>query len=111
MKRKTIKIPIYFGDLILYQVADLEELRSKHELTKVSSYGAIMWDEVTDSGYLKYHIAFLEDVDHDIIAHESLHLVSRIFRHRGMTMDVYNDESQCYLLGWIITQCYKFLDK
>ncbi len=43
----------------------------------------------------------------DTIAHESDHLCNQLFQSIGATVDVTNDESHAYLLGWIVKQITK----
>lgn len=40
----------------------------------------------------------------DIIAHECLHVVNYIFHDRSISINTENDEAQCYLLSWVVTQ-------
>lgn len=40
----------------------------------------------------------------DTIAHESDHLCNQLFMDIGATVDVTNDESHAYLLGWTVKQ-------
>jgi hypothetical protein len=43
----------------------------------------------------------------DTIAHEADHLCNQLFKSIGATVDVDNDESHAYLLGWIVKQITK----
>ena len=43
----------------------------------------------------------------DTIAHEADHLCNQLFKSIGDTVDVNNDESHAYLLGWIVKQITK----
>ena len=43
----------------------------------------------------------------DTIAHEADHLCNQLFKSIGATVDVNNDESHAYLLGWIVKQITK----
>ena len=111
--KKTIKIPIYFGILTLHEVDDFDEIQDKYKFKDLSAFGAITFRAHHESGYMRYHLAFKKDPSHMTIAHESLHIVNNIFEDRNMVMDVRDcqDESQCYLLGWVVGECYKFLKK
>jgi hypothetical protein len=105
MKRKRIKIPIYDERLILYKCEDFKPLEKKYNLNDCSGY-----DAVTFEAHGSIIIIFSENVTPAIIAHESLHAAGYIFKAISATMDIINDEPQCYLLGWVVEQCHKFLD-
>lgn len=44
-----------------------------------------------------------------IIAHEAKHLTNHIFDIVGVDLDLYNDEPECYLLGWIVNRIHETL--
>ncbi|CAL67404.1 hypothetical protein [Christiangramia forsetii] len=46
-----------------------------------------------------------------IIAHESKHLVNNIFIDICHNLDLYNDEPEAYLLGWIVNRVHEVLNK
>lgn len=110
-KTKVIDIPIYYGDLILIQCEDLEEVFKKYELNGDSKgFEAISWKESTHKGYNQYFMAFRYDtLYHYTVAHECFHVLTNIFDDRGIEIDLINDEPAAYLIGWIVNQCYDFL--
>lgn len=114
MQKKKIKIPIYFGDLIIIQVENSEEkekIIKKYNLEILNGNEAFMFRNHHYSGYTRYIMVFEEETNPRIIAHESLHLVRCIFEDRKIFFETnYNDEAQCYLLGWIVGECHKFLN-
>lgn len=105
MKRKRIKIPIYFGSLIMYKDKDLKEIEKRYNLTDCSDCDALV---IRDGS--NFIMAFSDTVSPSIIAHEALHVVSDVFNRTGVVMDLANQEPQCYLLGWVVEQCHKFLE-
>jgi len=46
-----------------------------------------------------------------IIAHEAKHLVNRIFISICHPLCRYQDEPECYLLGWIVNRIHKMKDE
>lgn len=46
-----------------------------------------------------------------IIAHEAKHLVNFIFNDVGVELNIFNDETEAYLLGWIVDEIHKLLNK
>jgi hypothetical protein len=109
MRKKTIKIPIYFGELILLQMGNLKSIEKKYKLRSLHGIPASAFVYPKKNGYTRYIIACNYDVNARMIAHESLHTVDKIFEDRGILMDLNNDEPQAYLLGWIAGECHKFL--
>lgn len=55
-------------------------------------------DRADEVGYF----AMLQpDASADTVAHESVHIVNKIFNDRGIRLDSHNDEPQAYLTGWV----------
>lgn len=109
MRKKTIDIPIYFGELKIIKCKNLKKVYKKYDLGKYKNQGAISFGTFKN-GYTIYYIAFSTDyTDNRTIAHECLHTVGKIFYDRCIYMDITNDEPQCYLLGWLVDECNKFL--
>lgn len=101
MKKKTIKIPLYYGDLTI--------IKAK-KLSSVGKYEAVVWRDETKK-YLKLNVAFANKTTADVIAHETVHLVNHVFIHTGIKLEPYNDEAQAYLTGWFVKKITKFLKK
>lgn len=110
MKKKTIKIPIYDGKLILYQVDNWDFINQKYEhpdpLTN-RTCGTVLTN-YTKSGNSEYIVAFNSVPLNSVIAHEAKHVVNLIFRDRGILLDVDNDEPEAYFLDWVFEQIEKF---
>lgn len=45
-----------------------------------------------------------------IIAHEAKHLVNLLFGYIGHRLDMYNDEVECYLLGWCVNRIHEVVN-
>jgi hypothetical protein len=113
MQKKKIKIPIYFGDLIIIQVEnseEIEKIKKKYNIELPNSFNAFTFN-IYKKRYTRYIMVFEENCNPRMIAHESLHVVRYIFEDRKMWFETNdNDEAQCYLLGWIVGECHKFLN-
>lgn len=104
--KKVFKIPLYFGELILIQEKDLSKIIKEYDLVDVADYNGLAF-EAPVNNYARYVLAVNNNVTPKIIAHESLHIVNFICKHRGIYHDTNNDEPQAYLLGWIVEKCHK----
>lgn len=109
MKKKTVKIPLYYGEVTIIKAKKMSEVAEKYKL-KCGRFEAVVWrDEKKD--YLKLFVAFGKKIEADVIAHETVHLVNHVFIHTGIKIDEYNDEAQAYLTGWFVKTITKFLKK
>ena len=109
MKRKTIKIPIYFGTLVIYKGNNWRKIEKKYNLksTKGCLGFAFSLDEKNKPS--QFIVCVPKKYDAGVVAHEALHLTNFILKERGINADYDNDEAQAYLIGWIVTEIYKFL--
>lgn len=108
MKKKKIKIPIYFGSLIIIKVDNITDANKKYSINANESYESFCFTTENKKGSKKYYIVLKKETDISIIAHEVVHLVNYIFLHNGIELDRHNDEPQAYLTGWIFKQINKF---
>lgn len=114
MKKKTVKIPIYFGDLIIMQVKNWDKINKKFGFNVGNDNVGIAFSRTTKKGKSKYYFCSVRKYDLEIAVHESVHLCNYIFKDRGIDLDLINDEPQAYLTGWIFKQInnfYKELNK
>lgn len=111
MRIKKISIPLYSGWLILHQTDDLKEVQDKYNLTDISGCDGIAFVLEDKSGIMNYYMAFESKTTAEIIAHEALHITNYIMDRHCIRPDLINDEPQAYLLGWIVKQCDKFINK
>jgi hypothetical protein len=48
-----------------------------------------------------YYVFLPPNVAFSVIVHESVHVIGRVFRDRGVVADYNNDEVFAYYVGWI----------
>lgn len=109
--KKRFKVPIYFGTLI---VVITDDLKSAFEKEKVN-YGnqeQLFETSTAISAHcdnLYYVFLLKEFISPRVVAHEAKHVVNFIFKDTGVKLDLDNDESECYLLGWVVERIYKVI--
>ena len=107
---KKVKIPIYFGEIVVIQKNKLSNIPKKWGIDfDFHGYAATCYAKNTKSGCLRIVIAFTKPTTPEIIAHEAYHAVSYLFSHNGIKHDTNNDEQGAFILGWIVNQCDKKL--
>lgn len=111
MKTKRIKIPIYYGELILIQSNDWLEINSKYGFSLNNSFDAITFKQTKSNGQAQYFAVFGDNPTLSIIAHEAVHIVNQIYIDRQMKLDPDNDEPQAYLTGWVVGEISRFIGK
>jgi hypothetical protein len=111
MIKEEIQIPIYRGRLVMILTDDLTELNKEYNLNFTNSFGGGVFNITDEEGYTKFFVAFDNDWDNSLIAHEAVHLVNDIFKHKCIKLDPDNDEAQAYFTGWIFEKCEEFLIK
>jgi hypothetical protein len=58
-----------------------------------------------------YYVILTPTVDLGAIAHESVHLIGRIFHDMGQLADYGNDEVYAYYVGWITGEINSYIDR
>lgn len=117
---KKINIPIFSSDLYIFQGKQKtikkidKDFSINWELGNMDDYSAFAWKFPPDSKYYGYGVFFGEkfsskEAFHKEIAHECCHIKNYIFSDRLIDLDLINDETECYLLGWLVKKCVKFL--
>jgi hypothetical protein len=107
---KKIKIPIYFGELIIIQKQSLKDIHKKWAIDfDFHGYAATCYTKNTKGGCLRIVIAFMDATTPEIITHESYHALNYLFEHNGIKHQFSNDEPAAFILGWIVKQCHKYL--
>lgn len=112
MRQKRIEIPLYYGTLIIIQVEDWDWVNKRFGFDLSNSYCAMVHRIFTKKGKREYYAVFnctSEKSTPDVIAHEVVHLVNRVFLDTGIKPDLDNDEPQAYLTGWFMEQICNFL--
>ena len=106
MRKRTIKIPIYTGELVIVLDKDLSYVQNKYKTKDLRGYGAVT---IKDENKNRSYVVAFEGVDCGLIAHEVVHLVNYIFLDCGQELDRVNDEAQAYLTGWLFEEIYNFI--
>lgn len=110
MNKKKIKIPLYSGDVTIIQTDNFKKIEKKYSFESLHTLDAFMFRNPKKNGYSRYIIVFSKTIDSSVIAHECLHFVNYVFEDSNIILDIKNDEPQCYLLDWIVSECHKFLN-
>lgn len=95
-KTKTITIPIYDQVLRIVVTEDLAK-------PEFDAYVELFDDKIIV--YLK------PNTSAGTIAHEVIHIANFVFKNCYITLDIDNDEPYAYLIGYLVDQIHKFLQK
>lgn len=114
MTIKKIKIPIYFGVLIIAVSNDFCEaermLGIKTESPR-TGFDAYALNTSPPDGLSRYVVMIKPSATPNIVAHEAFHIVNMIFKDRGVMYGLDNDEHAAYFLSWVVEQIHLCLDK
>lgn len=114
MKKYSYTIPLYYGklDVIIADVFSeaVAKYNGEKDRTEVDSWEAFasIWDLTKDT---RFKIFIRPTANPAVIAHESAHIVNRLFKNIHIDLDYDNDEAFCYMLGWVVKQVHISLDK
>ncbi len=100
-----VNIPIYFGKLWIKQSEDFEKDAKLIGVTLKSGANdhlAITFKK--ESKGAGEYVIMIGKHDAAVIAHESLHVTNFILDDVHVELSITNDEPQCYLLGWVVSQ-------
>jgi hypothetical protein len=107
---KKLEIPVFHGWLYLYQGVPFDEVATRHNMVvEKDGADAMSGSDIDKNEVTAYIIAVEDNVSASSVAHEALHVVNYMMKDRDMVPDLNNDEWQCYLLGWIVRQCHKYM--
>jgi len=104
------EIPLYFGLLRIIIADDLQAANSALHLGPdeieggLGCYQAVVWDVFAPGQEHVIYAMFRGFPDVQTLAHEAKHVVNRLFRARGVVLDLFHDEPECYMLGWVAKQ-------
>lgn len=111
---KTIKhkvyIPIYGCYLTIIVTKEFEKIGKQFDSENSECASAQVGTRQDKNGINEYIYIQRPSVTFGTIAHEAKHIVNRIFRDRGQDLDLYNDEAECYLLGYITDNIHKYIN-
>ena len=112
--KRRIHIPIYGGWIVVVitDAEDLTETGKRHFNCEddLKNYGAVVLKRDTTTRSRTYPMIFsasennLPGMTPGIIAHESFHLINRLYKEIGIFHDRSDDEATCYLLSWIVNR-------
>ena len=114
MRKKVIKIPIYFGNLVMLQTNKFQKVNKSYNsnFTKEDNdiYDAVVFKD-SKKHINQYVIVVRKNPSYSVIAHETVHLVNAIFKDHGIELSLDNDEPQAYLTGWLFEKIDEVLNK
>lgn len=99
MKKRSVKIPIFTGRLVIYMI-DTKEEYNKFCKDNVDGY-------TYKDGILYYVVCIHDKSLLSTLVHESVHITNYIFKQHGLKLDVNNDEAQAYITTWVFEQIHK----
>ena len=112
---KTIKhkiyIPIYGCHLIIIVAKDINKSGKKYGFKNLKFSDAGVLTRKDKNGNKEYIYIQRSVITYGAIAHEAKHIVNRIFRDRGVKLDNFNDEAECYLLDYIVNKIHININK
>lgn len=113
MKRKKVKIPLYYGKFEITITKDLYKANKKFKINIDEEKSFFDKAAITFRSKDKRDVGILlqkANVNQsDVIAHEAVHLASYVFKGRSIEHDMYNEESYAYLVGWFTKQISEFV--
>lgn len=112
MKIKAINVPLYRGELVIIITNSVKHLKKyipdwTDKEIYASTYYALYKDKTQGYYIILNFKSPYRKIQHGTIAHESVHAAHFIMKHRGLTVDIDNDEAEAYLVEWITDQVYK----
>lgn len=113
IKTKVLTVPIYGDKFTLLLWGDDSEVKEKYFNLDVSETDGFIHNH-NGKNYMGFRVCKKKGYLYPtpgIIAHECKHAVNRIFGDIGQRLDVFNDEAECYLLGWFVNRVHEFTDK
>ena len=93
---------------------ELNRYMDKEKIDKINRFNHFI-DAYTIGNFEKnrYYMLIRNDIkiNLDVLVHECKHMVNYIFRARHVELDIYNDEPEAYLLGYLTKRVSKILVK
>lgn len=104
---KTINTPIFTVNVHICIGRTLKDAAGRHPNQPEDAGGSEAFVDRTQPGEAWM---FLEkDTSFDVVAHECLHVAHHILANVGVEPSYYNDETACYLLGYLVEETLKFM--
>jgi hypothetical protein len=123
MKHEIHRIPLYAGKLAIVVTHDANDLKKIFRedtvedtgiLEKYYLYGhclTLAHDGTTCYTILLDFESLAGPITHGTLSHEALHAVNMLFKARGISYSLDDDEHAAYLLTWITDMIYAALIK
>jgi hypothetical protein len=108
--KRSYKIPIYSGRLYIILCDSIKEA-SKKEGLNLDDTGLDLCDAVCCVRELNHCVIFEHNPTPGVIAHECKHFINYLFIQKGVELDLYNDEHECYLLEWAVNKVHEVINK
>jgi len=109
--RCKYEIPLYRGSLLVIHTEDLKSIEAEFDLEDTTEMDGFVFEQKDRNENPLYVVVFKGKPSPGVIAHESLHIVSAIYRDVHADFCLHNEEPQCYLLEWIVDQIHKTIKK
>lgn len=108
MKEVILKTPLYLVEikLIIYN----DESKINHD-SKEYQYKDRIGCVYLKDGFIILILNNYHNLTNGEIAHEAKHAVNEILLHIGASLDLNNDEHECYLLQWLIDEIDNYLNQ
>lgn len=118
MRVKKLYLELYKIRFILIESNDSKEVEEKYNLElgeDLYAHTALRSIKEKELDWSCIYLVFNTKHTHakitpGCVAHESIHAANYIFSIIGAEVDIYNDETYCYLVEWIVNQVDKFLN-
>ena len=109
--KKTLPIPIYNTSVVVYVVEHMDYMQEYLEKKKIridvtGCDGCVV--QLGHDDKFQYNIVLQKDkLSHNLIAHEIFHLGTNMTHD----IDINDDESRAWLIGYLSQEIYKILGK
>lgn len=106
--KRKVKIPLYGGILSIVISSDPNAHGAAKRHFKLDDKALEFYDAVClGSDCEVMPVIFSRKITPGLIAHESLHIVNKVFSNIGQVPDRKNDEAEAYLLSWIVNRIWE----
>ncbi len=114
--KKTKKIPIYKGKLMIIITNSSKKLKKKlipdFEYEDIYAHVRLINHKDWETFAIILNIEYPTDkITCGTIAHEAFHVVNMLAERRNFIADFNNDEPLAYILDWITDEIYAFIQK
>jgi len=109
--KHKIFIPIYNCYLTIIVAKEFEKISKQYDFENSECAEAQVGTRQDENGIKEYVYIQRPSVTFGTIAHEAKHITNRIFRDRGQDLDPWNDEAECYLLGYIVNEIQESINR